>query len=124
MKVFLWINAVVFLIYGLCFIALPEMMSQLVTGTVPDTTSGLTDMRATYGGMSLGFGVLLAYAAQSSHLKRFGVLCVVFIMMGMTIARTLGMLIDGSPNENMYIYLALELLVSGLGARIFFKTKK
>jgi len=109
-----WINSVVFFLYGLSFIFLPEALANLVTNTVPGGSSGLIDMRATYGGMSLGLGVLLGILANNPSFVRVGLWGVLSIMVGMASARLLGIFVDGTPNSTMYVYLASEILMAML----------
>ena len=77
-------------------------MSQLVTGAAPSAGPALTDMRATYGGMSIGLGVLFALAARSSAGQRLGLAGVLAVMLGMATTRALGIVFDGDPNGAMF----------------------
>ncbi len=61
----LWANALLFLLFGTSFLVLPEQMALLVTESAPASPAGLTDMRATYGGLSLGIGLFLGYCAHT-----------------------------------------------------------
>ncbi len=109
-KLIVIITAAVFAIFGLAFIALPELLSQTITGAVPTTTSGLIDMRATYGGMSLAVGLLLFLLSRSD--VRLGLVAVLLLMLSMAGGRTYGILADGAPNIMMVLFLALELAVA------------
>ena len=42
---------------------------------------------------------------------RLGIIGVIVLMAGMAAGRVFGMLIDGSPNAVMYLYLAAEIIV-------------
>lgn len=112
--VILWLNAAVFTLYGVAFALDPEAMSQLVTGAAPSAGPALTDMRATYGGMSIGLGVLFALAARSSAGQRLGLAGVLAVMLGMATTRALGIVFDGDPNGAMFAYLAVEIVVAGV----------
>ena len=92
------INALVFVLYGIAFVANPEPLSRWATGTVPDMAAGMTDMRATYGGMPLAVGVLLFLLASDPARVRTGMQAVVLIMIGMAAGRLTGMLVDGYGN--------------------------
>ena len=107
----LWLNAGVFLLYGIAFAIAPEAASHWVTGSVPDTSSGLIDMRSTYGGICIAVGIALAYAATSPALARFGLRLVALVMACMASTRLVGVVIDGTPNVVMWIYLGLEVTV-------------
>ena len=114
-KILIWLNAGVFLLYGLGFIFFPEALSLWVTDAFPASTSGMIDMRATYGGLALGFGLLLAYSTRKSNDLRLGLWAVILAVGGMAFGRIVGIFVDGSPNTMMYIYLALEILVVAIG---------
>ena len=105
-------TAIFFLAYGLMFSIYPGSLSNLVTGSVPSTTSGLIDMRATYGGMSIAVGILMWILAKNQITLRLGLLSVILVLLGMATARTLGIITDGTPNNLMYIYLAAEVIPS------------
>ena len=66
------INALVFVLYGIAFIVSPEPLSRWATGTAPDMAAGVTDLRATYGGMPLAVGVLLFLLASVPVIVRTG----------------------------------------------------
>lgn len=121
MKAFIWANSIVFFLYGIGFVLFPENLSQIITETTPTSTSGLIDMRATYGGMSIAFALLLAYMVREQATIRLAVVAVVLMMSGMALGRTVGIVVDGTPNNLMYIYLLLELLMIAIGARLLSK---
>jgi hypothetical protein len=106
------LNAFVFVGYGIAFALAPEFMSLLVTGSVPSTSAGVTDMRSTYGGMSIGLGFLLALASKSKSTHRLGTLGVLAVMIGMATTRGLGLLVDGTGNAAMHGYLAVEVAIA------------
>ncbi len=121
MKNFILINAVIFLLYGLGFLFFPEILSQFVTDAIPTSTSGLIDMRATYGGMSIAFAILLWYMQQNRHTIKPAIIAINLMVGGMALGRIAGIIIDGSANNMMYIYLFLEIVVVMLGLRLLSK---
>lgn len=109
----IYLAAAFFLFYGLAFTIAPAEMSQLITASEPRGVSALVDFRATYGGMTAAIGAALFYL-HSIHQFRPGLVIIILVLMGMAIARTAGLLVDGNGNLMMYLYLALELAGSGL----------
>ena len=105
------LTALIFVLYGVGFIVAPALLSQYVTGAVPTSASGLIDMRATYGGMSLAIGLLLLHLSRQST-PRTGLLGVLLLMLGMAGGRVCGMLVDGAANPVMQVYLALEIIAA------------
>jgi hypothetical protein len=103
------ITAAIFTLYGLGFVFAPSQLSLLVTGAAPTTAAALTDMRATYGGMSIATGIVLFVLASKPQSIRLGLAAVLIVMLGMASGRGVGLIIDGSGNPIMYTYLALEL---------------
>ncbi|MEM7345259.1 MAG: DUF4345 domain-containing protein [Chloroflexota bacterium] len=110
----LGIAAGFFVLYGLGFVFFPEALGLLITGAVPTTSSGMIDMRATYGGMSVALGLLFGLATRNPHTIDFGVWGILITMAGMAFGRLVGFVVDGSPNVFMYGYLAAEIVVIAL----------
>ena len=113
-RLIVYLNAVVFALYGLVFIFVPEFMASFVTDGRPSTASGVIDMRATYGGMSLAVGLLLFHFAGRTEHVAVGLILVVVMMLCMAGGRVVGIVLDGSANTLMFVYLALEVVVAGL----------
>ncbi|MDT0594463.1 DUF4345 domain-containing protein [Glaciecola petra] len=111
-KLVVFVGAAFFLIYGLAFTLIPIEMSSFVTDTSPTSSSGIIDMRATYGGMSIAIGLILVFLAKKDSTVHVAMGMLLWLMLGMAFTRVLGMLIDGNPNTIMYIYLGLELVLA------------
>lgn len=101
-----------FLAYGCAFALFPAGLSMFVTGAVPDTSSGMIDMRATYGGMSIAVGAMLFLLAGKQRTLRFGLLSVALVLLGMAVTRVVGIVLDGNPNTLMFVYLVAEIVPS------------
>ncbi|MDG1207503.1 MAG: DUF4345 domain-containing protein [Pseudomonadales bacterium] len=106
-----------FVIYGCLFTILPATFASLVTDGVPTTATALTDMRATYGGMSIAVGILLAMFAMRKETLRSGIVALCLLMTCMASTRVIGMVVDGEPNALMFIYLLLELVAMAICLR-------
>ncbi|MEJ2456322.1 MAG: DUF4345 domain-containing protein [Candidatus Thiodiazotropha sp.] len=107
-------TAAVFTVYGLGFVIAPELLSQYVTGASPTSASGLIDMRATYGGMSVAVGGLLIVLSTKRGSIENGLLGVIILMICMASGRIYGIVVDESANILMYIYLAIEIGMAGI----------
>lgn len=118
-KILVQLTAVFFLVYGFMFALYPGVFSNLVTDGVPSTASGLIDMRATYGGMSIAVGCLMLLLAKNSATLRLGLLSVALVLLGMASARILGIVVDGNPNNLMYVYLAAEIVPSAIALWLY-----
>ena len=104
------IVATVFLFYGTAFLFWPQIFLLRQLGEVPVMPSTLIDVRATYGGLSLGLAVVLFKLAGEPTTQRAGVWTVILVLGGMAVGRCYGLIVDGSANGFMYLYLALEIL--------------
>ena len=110
------LNAFVFVAYGVAFVLEPVTLSLFVTESAPETASGRIDMRSTYGGMSIGLGVVLGLTARDPALHGLGLRAVLAVMVLMASSRLLGIALDGEPNAMMWAYLVAEVLVVVLAA--------
>ena len=113
-KLLVYATGLFFILYGAAFTLLPVHMASLITGAVPGTPSGLIDLRATYGGMSIAIGATLFLLGSRSELISLGLLATAVVLLAMAGTRLLGIMIDGTPNGVMYLYLAAELVFGGL----------
>ena len=124
MVILLRINAALFFVFGIGFIFAPAVLAQFVTGAAPALPTALTDMRATYGGMALGIGIFFAYTTWVQRGVYEAVIGAVLVMLGLALGRTLGIVIDGSPNKMMHLLLAAEILFATLLIYAVFRSKK
>ena len=112
-KFLVYATGAFFVIYGIAFTFFPVEMATLVTGSSPSTPSGVIDLRATYGGMSIAVGIIVLVLGSNAELVALGLLVVAVVLSAMASTRILGIMLDGEPNPVMYIYLAAEVLGSG-----------
>ncbi len=110
----LWVNALLFLAFGLGFMFAPAFFSQTITGASPATSSAMIDMRATYGGIAIGLAIFWGWCARGNNTQLAGLLSSLLVLAATAFGRILGILMDGAPNIFMFILLAAELLFVGL----------
>ena len=123
-KILVILTAAIFFVYGLIFVLFPIGMLQIIVQVSLNTSSGITDIRATYGGMSIAIGVILYLLATNESTLRVGLISVSILMLSMAFGRVIGMVLDGSPNLFMYIYLALELMASSFAIFLLKRNSK
>ncbi|ANW25564.1 hypothetical protein BA953_15885 [Vibrio coralliilyticus] len=117
------LTSAVFFFYGLAFAIAPNSMLSQATGGYVTSASMLVDMRATYGGMSVGVALILFLLSQKPSTLTMGLLAVIFVNASMATGRIIGLVSDGEANSTMYFYLMLEVGVSLL-ALYLFKSEK
>lgn len=114
-KMLVWINCGLFVVFGIGFLLVPEALAEFVTGAAPSTASAVTDMRATYGGMALGLGLIFGLSARDSQTVNLGVWGVFLVMISLAGGRLLGIILDGAPNAFIYLLFVAEAVMAILG---------
>ena len=117
-KFLLWVNAILFVLFGVGFILAPLPLAQWITGSTPSTTSGIIDLRATYGGLALGIGIFWALCASNGS-ERNGLLSAILVLSAVAIGRITGILLDGTPNLFMFLLLTAEIIFAALNFIVY-----
>jgi hypothetical protein len=104
----------IFLVYGFLFVVIPVEMLLYVTEGHVSSASSVIDIRATYGGMSIGVAIILYVLSRDRSNLWLGLFSVLILMTVMAVARTIGIIIDGSASTLMYVYLLLEIVAASL----------
>ena len=100
--------AAVFAAIGVGFLWTPTSWARAVDVVVA-TPMGRTDVRATYGGFMLAFGVFLALAARRADLVRAGLLACGLALAGFAAGRLLGLVVEGTLSGLMAAFLIVEV---------------
>ena len=111
----LGLGAMVFLAIGVLFLIRPEHWAALVEITTP-TAMSRTDLRATYGGFSLGFGLFLGLCTLREDWLRPGLVAIGLALVGFASARLVGFFVEGTAHRLMIIFFVLE----SVGATVAF----
>ena len=109
-RAFIWIAAAIFVVAGLSYLISPASLTQ-ATGVSADA-SGLTDIRANYGGFQLGFGVFLVRCARAR--VSTGLLLTALVLGAVLLSRVAGLLTDGSVTTYHLSALAFEVTLTTL----------
>ncbi|MEK6748128.1 MAG: DUF4345 family protein [Pseudomonadota bacterium] len=120
-KRYLQTASVVFLGYGLIFTFFPLNISEVVTGGILTTPSSVTDLRATYGGLSIGIGLWLLICARRN--VRLGALGLMAVLASTLATRSIGMFLENHSNAYMYIFLAVESYLLATTLAVWYKIK-
>ena len=122
-QVLLLLAAIVFIGIGVVFLFAPVEWAKVVEIDLP-TPMSRTDLRATYGGFDLGFGVFLALCALRPAWIRPGLMAMGIALAGFAAGRTYGMIVDGCPSKLMPSLAILEASGSILGFLVYRRTSK
>ena len=110
------VNAVLFTVFGICFVVAPEFFAYELTGSKPGTSSALIDMRATYGGMGLGIGLVFWFLARQRETVVPALVATLLVLGATAMARAIGFIADGAPNAFMLWLFVAEVLFVVLSA--------
>ena len=94
-RTFLLVNTLVLISYGLYCLFVPSFLGT-AAGIVAQTPTGLTELRAMYGGLQLGAGCLLLAGLLNPSYTVTALRTAVFLFAGLAIARTIGITLDSS----------------------------
>jgi hypothetical protein len=121
-RILLWIAGVMFMVFGLAYLLAPAGLVEPAGLSLP-TPSALSDVRATYGGVQLGFGGFLAWAALAAQRVPAGLLALALVEMGVALCRAIGVVVDGSLNRFHVVALSIEVPLTLLAWIAFIRVR-
>jgi hypothetical protein len=111
-RLFLALSALVWLPYGLYCLAQPGSLAE-AAGVAASTPTGTTELRAMYGGLQAGLGLLALLGALQPGLRRPALLALAFLGAGLFLTRALGAAVDGGVSGYTVFALGFELVTAG-----------
>ncbi len=112
-RIFLGLNALLFIGYGLACLASPSLVADQ-TGMVLTTGVASAEVRAMYGGLQTAVGLLALLGALRPGMQAAVLLALVFVFFGLASGRTLGILIDPDPGIYNFGAVAFEATFGAL----------
>jgi uncharacterized membrane protein len=104
-------SALIFILVGAGFLFIPKQYAEVLEISLP-TAMARTDVRATYGGLELGFGIFLVLCTVRREWIRPGLWALALTVGGFATGRIVGFVAEGTINRFMLFFLALELAVA------------
>ena len=120
-RVFLAINAALFIVYGLMCLASPGIVAEQ-TGMQIATGDASAEMRAMYGGLQTALGLLALAAVLRPELTRAVLLAFVFLFFGLASGRLVGIVIDAGVGSYNFAAFGFEVLFGALSALLLVRT--
>lgn len=108
-RIVLLVTGVVFSGFGLLCLLYPELLTRL-TGITSPTLTGQIELQAVYGGLQIGFGVLLLACAILPRWSGAGIWVVVALVGGLALGRGAGVAAYGWES----IYTSFSLIYESL----------
>ena len=115
--------ALVFVGVGAAFLLIPAQSAQVLEISLP-TAMARMDVRATYGGLELGFGIFLALCAVRRDWIRPGLWALALATGGFAAGRLVGLLAEGTITRFMLSFLVLDLVVTLLAVFLLRRVEK
>lgn len=95
-KIFLAVNAVLFVGYGLVCLVSPSVVAEQ-TGMQLATGIAAAEVRAMYGGLQTGVGLLALAGVLRPGLRPAVLLALVFLFFGLASGRLIGIVVEPDP---------------------------
>ena len=108
-RIVLLVTGVVFGAFGLLCLLYPDLLTRL-TGITSPTLAGQIELQAVYGGLQIGFGVLLLACAILPRWSGAGIWVVVALVGGLALGRGAGVAAHGWES----IYTSFSLIYESL----------
>ena len=118
----LFASALIFIIVGAGFLVIPRPYADVLEISLP-TAMARTDVRATYGGLELGFGIFLILCVVRREWIRPGLWALALATGGFATGRLIGFLAEGTISNFMLVFLALEVVVTLLAVVLLRRSK-
>ncbi len=108
----LTVSGALMLLIGMAYGLAPTHIAEHAGLTA--TASGLTDLRAVYGGVQFGLGCFLLWCSREDRLLHAGLAALGTIFGSVGVFRVLGLLVDKQPTPFHLTNLAVEVCVASL----------
>lgn len=109
-RLVLWIGGLAFVGFGIAFVLAP-LETMALAGIELQGALAATELRAFYGGLEIGLGLLMI-AADLGGMRRPGLLLAMASYGGIGLARLFGIVLEGEATTFLWAALGVEL---GLG---------
>ncbi len=119
---FLRIIAAILFIFGIIYLVNPAMLAAKA-GITADP-SGLTDIRATYGGVQIGIAVFLFWACRSEAYLKPALVATLVIFGSVGAGRLYGAIADGALSGFNQIGLGFEIVLTVVCTLFLMAAKK
>jgi len=91
-------------------IASPVEVGRALSRTAT-TSSEMINLRASWGGALLGIGAAIGWARTETR-TRLAVSLVMWLMVGIGLARAVGFVLDGDPDRLQWLWLGAEIVIA------------
>ncbi len=111
---FLGANLVVFFLFATAFLFAPRYFAAQLDITL-SSTSAIADLRAMYGGLSLGVGALFVLGLKNVAFRPAAIALATLTSAGLAVGRVITIGVDGMPGPLVLAFLGSEVISVALG---------
>ncbi|TGK31785.1 DUF4345 domain-containing protein [Leptospira gomenensis] len=122
-KVYILLNVVVYLGFGIAFMIFPLRLASLIGITV-EGSAALADFRAMYGGLCLGIEIVLFFGFLREEWRRFAIFLSVTTAGGLLFGRLCTLFLDGPGNVYIYVSMGTEIGAVAIGVWLLQRTTR
>jgi hypothetical protein len=106
-RILLIVSVLIWLPYGLYCTFAPGYLAE-AAGVVGSTPTGVTEIRAMYGGLQAGVGAMCLFALMRPDFARSALIALCFLTGGLFVARFTGFVLDDSGSTYTHSTLVFE----------------
>ena len=111
---FIGANLAVFFVFAGCFLFAPRYFAAQLDITL-SSASAVADLRAMYGGLSLGVGVLYLLGLKNVAFRPAAIALATSTSAGLALGRVITIVVDGMPGPLVLAFLASEIVSVAVG---------
>jgi hypothetical protein len=120
-KIFLGINAALFIVYGLMCLASPSVAADQA-GIQMTTGDASAEMRAMYGGLQTAIGMLALAGTLRAELRRAVLFTFAFLFFGLASGRMIGLMLDPGVGPYSFAAFGFEVLFGILSVALLVRS--
>jgi len=118
-KLFIGFVAAIFAMFGVIYAVSPRLLAELAG--LQANASGLTDIRATYGGFQIGFAIYLTGLGLIRNNHRSALLAIILVVGCVGICRLLGVVWEQSFSGFNTSGLVFEFVITAIAVVLYWK---
>ncbi len=119
-QIFLLLQALLWVPYGIYCLLVPSALAEGATVTATSAT-GVTEIRAMYGGLQFAIGAGCIWGALSEDLQRSAVWMLFLLTSGTGTARLIGVGLDGGIGAYTALALVFEFATASWSGRLLLR---
>ena len=118
-KILLTLSALIYFAFGFVFLIIPDIITTMDGIVLPDRPAA-NHIRAVYGGMEIGLGMLLIYFCLVKDGVKNGLIVLAFSIGVTSLSRLYGIVFDGGGDMSNVLSFVAEFVFAAMAVILFF----